>query len=418
MIQKNHALSIFYQYSFATAVFFKMVFFVGTLYYITVIQMDPLQLVLVGTAMEASIFIFEIPTGVIADVYSRRLSVIIGVFLMGVGFFLIGLWPRFYTVIIAQIIWGAGYTFTSGAAQAWISDEIGEENAGQAFMKATQLEQFGGMLGLGLSLWLAAYRINLPILLGGGLFFPLGFYLIAFMPETAFKKVDLKHWQGWKRFTGTFQNGVKMIHRRPVLLVILVVGTLIGLYSEGFDRLWMKHLLESFSLPRLPLLPLAGDPEYINTLLWLGIISFVGMALTSLASGAAQRWVARPGTQPLVQGLFAAVVLLTICLFAFSLSTLLGFLLIFYWLIGILRTVINPLYTAWVNHRLDSEVRATVLSMSSQVDAIGQIMGGPLVGVVARAVSVKTGLLLTSSMLVPLIPILGNQLRKNGGEED
>ncbi len=220
--------------------------------------MDPLQLVLVGTAMEASIFIFEIPTGVIADVYSRRLSVIIGVFLMGVGFFLIGLWPRFYTVIIAQIIWGAGYTFTSGAAQAWISDEIGEENAGQAFMKATQLEQFGGMLGLGLSLWLAAYQINLPILLGGGLFFPLGFYLIAFMPETAFKKVDLKHWQGWKRFTGTFQNGVKMIHRRPVLLVILVVGTLIGLYSEGFDRLWMKHLLESFSLPRLPLLPLAG----------------------------------------------------------------------------------------------------------------------------------------------------------------
>ena len=46
----------------------------------------PYQLVLVGTAVELSIFLFEIPTGVVADVFSRRLSIIIGYFLMGIGF--------------------------------------------------------------------------------------------------------------------------------------------------------------------------------------------------------------------------------------------------------------------------------------------------------------------------------------------
>jgi hypothetical protein len=45
---------------------------------------------------------------------------------------------------------------------------------------------------------------------------------------------------------------------------------------------------------------------------------------------------------------------------------------------------IDPLYTAWISQRIDSSVRATVLSLSSQVDAFGQIMGGPGVGWVVR----------------------------------
>ena len=77
-------------------------------------------------------------------------------------------------------------------------------------------------------------------------------------------------------------------------------------------------------------------------------------------------------------------------------AALAGFLLLFalagnLWLsvsaviaIGVVRGLIWPLYIAWVNHRLDSSVRATVLSMSGQVDSIGQIASGPLLGVVAR----------------------------------
>ena len=42
--------------------------------------------------------------------------------------------------------------------------------------------------------------------------------------------------------------------------------------------------------------------------------------------------------------------------------------------------VIAPLYTAWVNQRLNSQVRATILSMSSQVDACGQSRGGRCLG--------------------------------------
>ena len=69
---------------------------------------------LVGTLLEASVFLFEVPTGVVADVYSRRLSVIIGYALIGLGFALEGIVPRFEAVLLAQVLWGVGYTFTSG----------------------------------------------------------------------------------------------------------------------------------------------------------------------------------------------------------------------------------------------------------------------------------------------------------------
>ena len=63
---------------FAGALFSTMVFTVSGIYAVQEVGLNPLQLVLVGTALEASAFLFEVPTGVVADVYSRRLSVMSG----------------------------------------------------------------------------------------------------------------------------------------------------------------------------------------------------------------------------------------------------------------------------------------------------------------------------------------------------
>jgi MFS transporter, DHA3 family, tetracycline resistance protein len=101
---------------------FGLVFSVNTLYYATVIQLSPLKLVLVGTALELAILLFEVLTGVMADMISRKISVLIGFVLIGLGFLLEGFIPAFMVVLTAQVLWGIGYTFTSGATQAWLSD--------------------------------------------------------------------------------------------------------------------------------------------------------------------------------------------------------------------------------------------------------------------------------------------------------
>jgi DHA3 family tetracycline resistance protein-like MFS transporter len=63
----------------------RTAFTLNLIYQATVVGLSPLRLVLVGTLMEAVCFVAQVPTGVIADLVSRRLSVIIGYLLMGAG---------------------------------------------------------------------------------------------------------------------------------------------------------------------------------------------------------------------------------------------------------------------------------------------------------------------------------------------
>ena len=58
---------------------------VDLVFMVEVAYLDPLQMVLVGTVLEVSTFLFEIPTGVVADVVSRKVSVIIGHAMIGGG---------------------------------------------------------------------------------------------------------------------------------------------------------------------------------------------------------------------------------------------------------------------------------------------------------------------------------------------
>ncbi|HET8558834.1 MAG TPA: hypothetical protein VFL58_16125, partial [Gaiellaceae bacterium] len=56
---------------------------VMAVYLVRTLHLSPLQLVLMGTAMEGAVFLFEVPTGVVADTYSRKLSLILGYLGMG-----------------------------------------------------------------------------------------------------------------------------------------------------------------------------------------------------------------------------------------------------------------------------------------------------------------------------------------------
>jgi hypothetical protein len=102
-----------------------------------------------------------VPTGIVADLYSRKLSVIIGVVLVGAGFMFEGLNPTFAGVLIAQVIWGIGYTFISGAREAWVADEVGEIDAGTAFIKGQQAELAGRFIGIAASIFFGEYQYQL-----------------------------------------------------------------------------------------------------------------------------------------------------------------------------------------------------------------------------------------------------------------
>ena len=144
-----------------------VVFTINLVYQVRQVGLNPLQLVLIGTTLELTAFLTEIPTGVVADVYSRRISVIIGFFLLGIGFVVEGSLPIFEALLIAQVIMGLGYTFLSGATSAWIVDEIGSERAGKAFLRASQVAQIASFLAIFASVALASHSLQTAIIAGG-----------------------------------------------------------------------------------------------------------------------------------------------------------------------------------------------------------------------------------------------------------
>ena len=84
MVNKLSAYKTYLLFSAITAMCFSLVATVMIVYHIEIVHLNPLQLILVGTTLELACFIFEIPTGIVADVYSRKLSIVIGGVLTGV----------------------------------------------------------------------------------------------------------------------------------------------------------------------------------------------------------------------------------------------------------------------------------------------------------------------------------------------
>ena len=391
---KLNASFVYLFIEFSASAFFSMMFVVTSLYEATVAGLTPVQLILVGTALEISAFVFEVPTGIVADVYSRKLSIIIGYLLMGVGFLVEGFFPAFLPILLAQVIWGLGYTFTSGATQAWITDEIGEEDANKLFLRGTQVGLFASLLGMGASMLVGANNVALPLRVGSLGVMLIGVALAFIMPETGFGPTPREDRNTWQHMRHTFNQGLKAVRARPRLMNIVFIGLFYGLYSEGFDRLWVKHLLDNFELPVI-----FGT----NQVAFFAMLRVAGAVLTILAVRFVEKRV--DSTSPLAIGraVFFVTGVISLALIGFAFSPLLILSLTLYLLISVLRNVQIPLQTAWVNQKLDSQVRATVHSMFGQVDAIGQTLGGPLVAVIASVGSAVASLVTSGLLLLPAL---------------
>jgi MFS transporter, DHA3 family, tetracycline resistance protein len=391
---KVHPTKVYLFIEFTASILFSMMFVVISLYEATVAGLSPLQLVLVGTTLEISAFIFEVPTGIVADAYSRRVSIIIGYIIMGLGFLMEGLFPFFMPILLAQVIWGLGYTFTSGATQAWISDEIGEESANKLLLRANRVGLYAALLGMGLAILLGGQHVNLPILIGGVGVVLMGVVLMIVMPETGFHPTPKEDRNNWQHMAHIFREGLAAVRVRPRLMSVLAVGFFYGLYSEGFDRLWVKHLLDTFTLPTL-----FGNTEVA----FFGLLRAGGMILSILATRYVEKRLDTSSPLAIGRAMLGITMGLSIGIISFAVSPIFGLTLVLYGLISMLRNVAGPLYNAWVNQKLDSKTRATVISMSSQVDAIGQISGGPGVAAIAALSSVVAAITTSGLLLTPAL---------------
>jgi DHA3 family tetracycline resistance protein-like MFS transporter len=100
---------------------------------------------------------------------------------------------------------------------------------------------------------------------------------------------------------------------------------------------------------------------------------------------------------------------------SFALAPVFGLAAAAYWAATVARRVRRPLYDAWLNRGLDPGVRATVLSMGGQADALGQVAGGPVLGLAANVWSIRAAIAIAGCILWPAFWLYNHALRRDAG---
>lgn len=392
--------TVFLFQEFTGSLLFAVIFTANILYQVQTVGLNPFQLVLVGTVLELTVFIAEVPTGIIADVYSRRLSIIIGYVVVGIGLMLEGSIPQFWAVLLAQVIWGIGITFQSGALEAWVADEVGQENAGKAFLRGAQFGKAGALVGIGVSVLLGSIALNVPIVVGAALLIVLGIVLAFIMPETGFKPTPRENRNTFQHMGHTFRAGTALVRKNRILISLLLAAAFFGAFSEGFDRLWLPHLIQ-FTLP------------YFEPIVWVGIIDAVSLGLGIVATEFVTRRVNANNQVVVARALQIVIALLMALMFVYGLAWEFSVALIALLALNPLRGMNYPLATAWMNLHVESSVRATVFSIRNQADAFGQMLGGPILGAIATLVSLRAEMVVAALFLIPTLYLYSRKFDAN-----
>lgn len=394
MIKKLSPYKTYLLFSAATSLLFSLVFTVSMVYQVEIIKLNPLQLILVGTTLEAACFLFEIPTGIVADVYSRKLSVIIGVTMIGLGFTLEGMIPKLTAVLGAQVLWGVGYTFISGALDAWIAEEDKTLSLDKIYLKGSQVSQIASVIGIILSTAIGNFSIRLPIILAGILFIILAIALLIYMPENNFKSSAPEDLNTFGKMGHTLLTSLGIIKNNKIILLLLSITLFYGLSSEGYDRLATAHFLKDTTLPTI------GNLQPVT---WFGIFGIVGMILSAIVMQFIIKKLEKNNKIQSFGILLTTNMFYILTMIIFALTKDFSLMLMAYLSTNMLRTINDPIFNSWLNSHIEDSARATVLSTNGQLNALGQIIGGPIIGIIATRVSISIGIACTALMLTPVI---------------
>ncbi|MEN8584635.1 MFS transporter [Burkholderia sp. RS01] len=319
----------------------------------------------------AGMVLFEVPTGVVADGWGRRVSFLLGTVTLAASTYLYYmLWQLsapFWSWAVVSILLGLGFTFFSGAVEAWLVDALrfaGYEGGLETVLGRGQMVGGVAMLVGSVAGGVIAQVTNLgvPFLLRVGVLvamFAVAFWLmhdVGFTPERSARPLQATR----AVLAASIENGLK---NPPVRYVMLAAP-----FSAGVG-IYVFYALQPY------LLELFGDPR---------AYSIAGLAAAIVAGAEVLGgWLA-----PRVRGLVSkrTTVLILSSIVDALILVVLGFVQEFWVALAMLTLwalvaeVGIPVRQAYVNDMIPSKQRATVLSFDSLIGSSGGVVVQPLLG--------------------------------------
>ena len=351
------------------------------------LDLDPLQLVLLGTAKEIAVLGSEIPTGVVADLFSRKWSVIAAYAISGSAIIAAGVVESFPALVAASALWGFGLTFRSGAETAWLTDELGSSSLAEpVIIRRANLQLAAVVFGAGAAVGLAFFTsLGGALIVLGSVLVGQAIRLAFTMPETGFSRVREDR---SSRFVGLLRDGSRSVRRTPALKILFIATVLAGFGSEAVDRLYVRRIDDILNVSGVAV-------EANRQVLIIGVV----LVVQSLTAAAALRiWRHRLAGRALVPALAFLYTMTAVGVLLLAQVELIWIAAVGLTLQGTARSIARPVTEVWTNAHARPVTRATVHSFIGQAHSLGEITGGLTLGYIASRAGLP--LALTGSALV------------------
>lgn len=309
------------------------------------------------------IFVFEIPTGTVADFFGRKISMLLGGVVMIFAVIVYASYPNFYVFMLGETLWAIAFTLNSGANEAFVYDSLKMiEREGESKKVYARMESFkmaGILMGALLGSVIAKYGgLRMPFFC---LIIPLSIssLIVASLKEPTITEKCKK-----KNYLEILKGGAVFFAKHRILKILTFDMVIIGSFT--FLIIWSYQMLL----------------KQINVdIVYFGVVHAMMCVAQIIVLQSFNRFEKYLGTKrrllmttALISGI--GFVILGISNSDWMIISMIVIVAGF----GLSRT---PLYVSYMNKFIPSEMRATVLSVTSMMRTVGIALANLIAAVVA-----------------------------------
>ena len=324
----------------------------------------------------AGFVLFEIPTGVVADLRGRTTSYLLGLLTLAVSTLLyLYMWyvtAGFWAWAMASLLLGLGFTFLSGAFEAWLADALnhtGYKDKLEKVLAKGEIVEGAAMLTGSIAGGAIAQATNLgvPYVLRAILLVLNLIFAAVLMRDLGFKPARSKHMI--KEVKTILSASIEHGLRNPPVRWIMLAAPFTGGVSIYAFYAMQPYLLELY-----------GDPQAYGV---AGLAAAI-VAGAQIAGGLLVPYISRVfrrRTSVMLTATGVSVLVLAVIGLVPSFSVAVTLLVVW----GLMFSAVTPIRQGYLNALVPSEQRATVLSFDSLFGSTGGVVIQPVLGKVADA---------------------------------
>jgi MFS family permease len=349
-----------------------------------------------NSAFTAAMALFEVPTGVVADTLGRRVSFLLSEGTLAVGTLAyVGVAELGGGVVmfsLAGVILGLGFTFYSGAVEAWVVDALKatgyHRELDSVFARAGIVSGVATLVGTVGGGFLGQIDLSIPYLVRAGLVvaaFVVGFRImhdIGFTPRA----LRLRGVQGEMRAVA--RAGIVHGWRsRAVRLLVLQSFLIAGFFFWAWYA-WQPYFLDL----------LGQDAVWVAGVI-AALFSLAGIAGNSLVGRVARPGRRRTTIHLVSSAVFTGTMVVTGVIRSFWITVPV-------FLIGAVASgVILPVRQTYLHHSIPTSERATLVSFDALVGSVGSIGGQTGLGYLSQVRSIPAGFVVGGLATVLALPL-------------